>query len=1286
MSNKYKDDGFMSQISNMFKRTGNQDLFRLGGKGGINILNSPQTKEEMKTKQEFQVLRQFLQQKNWNMRHVELYDEYRRMDSTYPIIAAALSLYSQEVCITGDTVISTMQGDFTIKELYDKKNNFFNVRSFNPKYKKVRTFSLCNGIKHNGIKPVFEVTLTKEIDSETAEWDNKNSVLRFKCTDNHKIYVGYDQAQDKGLYKELKHLKVGDEIPAFYDFIDPSCNCKEQKYSKAKILRINYVGEEEVYDLINVEPYNHFAIKLSESVRIVVHNCNKDADGNIFKVVSDDKSIVQSLEEAYYDNLKLDSRSYLLVRSMMKFGNTFSYLQARRGEGVVDLIQLPPESIRINLLDSDSNRLDQFKYNWYGYGGNMEFEPWEVVHWKIIQDIETEPYGQSILRSVVETWRRIILMREALIIYRITRAPQRFLYKIDTTGLDADSALRHAQNIKQQLSRKPMTDPKTGEMDYRHYSMPIHKDSPIPLLDGRTITIEELAKEYELGLTNYVYSIKDETHEVVAGKVIWCGKNYTTRNLVKIILDNDTYVLSAPEHPFIKRDGTRISADKLIVGDSLMPCYLDQKKVSSKSNSTYTTIYNPATEKYEFVHRLVAKEVEGKTKEINTVHHKDFNRYNNRPDNLQWMNSLEHILYHSSLNRERNLSKNGQVGFAISNYNNSELHKEHNKIRKISSSNVWKDNDKKEQIIRNMIIMFNDKIISTIKTLISLKEIKSQSQAVNYINENFIEELKKENPFLNYSKISKNVFKANINRLGYKNFDELQFEILGYNENSRGKSVSITKQRKRLEKESLFLNHKVKAIEYLEVDGEDVYCMSVVGLNGEHDRHNFAVLGLDINSNKVIETSGIQVVNTVLDDIYMPTFAEDLSDVRVLEGASNLDAVEDYKIIKDDLFAGLLIPKAFLTFEEQLCVRGNTVVLTTEGKQEIQNLANNFERNPKLKIYTLSCDEKGYITQGKILWCKKTKEVDKLYRIHLSNGNYEDVTENHPFLNEKLKYIRADELIEGERLKNIYNKDIFVSKIEIISLTQKEWVYDLEVDKYHNFAVGSSIFVHNSNKAVLSQEDARFSNAVRQYQSYYIEGLLQVGLVHLYMNGFSQEEIQSFEIQMNNPSTVTEENKIELMQKRFDLAKSALDTSNGQLTIMSYVDVLKQILHFSDDEVSKTIKNQFIEKKLTWRLKQIEEQGFYEEPDPEKRKAKLRNIVDSDDVFKELQFESVQLENIYDTLKTKIDQEVAELNKPTKGKPSKKQVNKVIALNESRVRRNYKKVIDDLGIKEDMIN
>lgn len=882
-----KEDNFFSNVNKFFKRVQGQDLIKLSS-NKINVLGKGQSFEEQKAKQQLQVFRQYLNSKNWNLKHLELYDEYRRMDQTYPIINAALRLYAQEVCVTGDCVIQVGGGSFTIKELYDnpRANQYFSVKSFDIERQRV-LYNTCHGIISNGIKKVYKVKVARNISADAAEYDTKEEAS-FKCTDNHKILCA-----DK-TYKELKDLKPGDLIYSYYEELDPECKCKKAYINSTIIQSIEEAGEEEVFDLKNVIPNHNFALKLTDSFFVIVHNCNKDEEGRIYNIITDEHDVKMSLEECFDRNLKLNTRSYHLVRAMLKFGNAYSFLDCRRGVGVTDLIYLPPEALRIQLIDN-AERLDDFKYIWQGYGQGLPFEPWELVHWKTIEDIESDPYGTSILRSIVDTWRRIIMMREALVIYRITRAPQRLLYKIDTSNLDPDSALRHAEAVKKSLTKKPLVNPATGEIDFKF----------------NQVSIEE--------------------------------------------------------------------------------------------------------------------------------------------------------------------------------------------------------------------------------------------------------------------------------------------------------------------------------------------------------------------------------------NIYMPTFEGDVGNVEVLEGAGNLDQVEDYKILKDDLFAGLLIPKSYLTFEEDLCLRENTLVRTNEGSITIKELADNFSKNENLKIYTLSCNEFGFVTTGKINWCKPTKKVESLYKITLSSGKFVECTENHPFLLETMVYKRADELKEGDLIKNIHEKEIRISLIEIISLEHPEFVYDLGVDIYHNFALESGIFVHNSNKAALAQEDLRFNNAVQQYQTHYIEGLLHIGLVHLYLNGYSKDELESFEIQMNNSSTLKEKTKNELLQQRLDLFHSAIDNSTGGIAAYSYTDALRKILKFTDEEIARTFQDQLIEKKLIWKLKQLEESGFYEEPDPEKKKAKLKGLDTDNDIFKGLQFESDRKEAVEKVLRGKIDKEIDALNRPAKLKATKKQIDNVVRLHESKLKGNIRKTFHDLGGKTDKI-
>lgn len=168
-------------------------------------------------------------------------------------------------------------------------------------------------------------------------------------------------------------------------------------------------------------------------------------------------------------------------------------------------------------------------------------------------------------------FRMLALMEDMMLIYRLERSMERRVYKIYVGALDDADIPSYVENIANSFKRTPIVDPLTGQLDLRKNILPVWKKTPIPLLDGRTITIEDLAKEYEDGKVNYVYSVQDNTHKIVPGKVVWCGKNYTANELYKITLDDDSYMVMAGEHEIIMRDGSKKRADAIAVGESVMP-------------------------------------------------------------------------------------------------------------------------------------------------------------------------------------------------------------------------------------------------------------------------------------------------------------------------------------------------------------------------------------------------------------------------------------------------------------------------------------------------------------------------------------------------------------------------------------------------------------------------------------------------------------------------------------------------------------------------------------------
>ncbi len=179
-------------------------------------------------------------------------------------------------------------------------------------------------------------------------------------------------------------------------------------------------------------------------------------------------------------------------------------------------------------------------------------------------------------------------------------------------------------------------------------------DTKLKLLDGTEKSFEELSN---LGPDEifYVYSV-DEDGKIVVGE----GRNarITRRNakIIELTLDNGETLCCTPDHKFMLRDGTYKLAQDLGIDDSLMPGYFDTEPVKDELNE-YLRVFQPAAGKYEFVHHIADEfnAQKGFAREMHTPfvrHHKNFNRFDNRPPNIERMAFLEHLHLHAEYIQE----------------------------------------------------------------------------------------------------------------------------------------------------------------------------------------------------------------------------------------------------------------------------------------------------------------------------------------------------------------------------------------------------------------------------------------------------------------------------------------------------------------------------------------------------------------------------------------------------------------------------------------------------------
>jgi len=315
---------------------------------------------------------------------------------------------------------------------------------------------------------------------------------------------------------------------------------------------------------------------------------NPDNGGQIVNVTSKSDRIRSILEDLFVNRLNLQVTAQMVIRAMCKYGNQFMLLDIDKDLGVKGWRQLPVGEVEriengiinpyggaqvINANTKEGGKDTSTRFMWTSeVGGDLvPFRNWQIAHFRLLHNSIFLPYGVSMLSAARRHFRMLALLEDAALLYHINMGQERRVFKIYVGSMDDNDIGPYIEQIANQFKRTPIVDPMTGQLDLRKNILPVWRKTPIPLLDGRTINIEDLAKEYEEGKENYVYSVQDNTHQIVPGKVVWCGKNYTADKLYKITLDDDSYMVMAGEHEVVMRDGSKKRADELVSGESVMP-------------------------------------------------------------------------------------------------------------------------------------------------------------------------------------------------------------------------------------------------------------------------------------------------------------------------------------------------------------------------------------------------------------------------------------------------------------------------------------------------------------------------------------------------------------------------------------------------------------------------------------------------------------------------------------------------------------------------------------------
>ena len=268
--------------------------------------------------------------------------------------------------------------------------------------------------------------------------------------------------------------------------------------------------------------------EIGSAFDIYADDCSQEnLDGSKWDILTEDELIKEEIT-ALFDTIELDRYLWDIVRNTVKYGDNFLEL-------VVDIEDIKKGIQRIKILsptfiyrvEDEFGYLQTFlqevpkKGDWTTYGGvgpNLEdnqiihIDPAQLVHFRLhTSDPAHYPYGKSIASGARNIYRSLKMMEDAMLIYRLARAPERRIFYLDTGSLPSTKAEHHLKQQMDKFKKSKMYDSNTGNIAESYNALAADEDFYIAVNGKNSGTkIETLPGADNLGEVDDVKYFRDK--------------------------------------------------------------------------------------------------------------------------------------------------------------------------------------------------------------------------------------------------------------------------------------------------------------------------------------------------------------------------------------------------------------------------------------------------------------------------------------------------------------------------------------------------------------------------------------------------------------------------------------------------------------------------------------------------------------------------------------------------------------------------------------------------------
>ena len=510
------------------------------------------------------------------------YKEYERLRNL-PEIEMAMTVFADEACVSGDTMIATPFGYQSIEWLaknksgerflvycYDfQKNDYTLGWAFDPRL--VRRAKTVEIVLDNGKS--ITATPDHRVLKRNGEWvacgelEFGDELMPFYRLPANQLKTKIKVAQypriythERGWVHERQFVddwKSGSVSPEF-DKLNRACRLlagditvrqvakiigndwntvesmlhrngfsyREIKSlakheSRRRVVGVNPGPEIDVYDL-SVEKHLCFA---TDSV--ILHNCQKNDEGNVLRVECKNDEVRKELEFLLLHRkmLNINRYAYVYFKDLIVHGDKFFEVVVnpdKPSDGIYKIVPLPPETMY--RIETIKGRLIEFQQSKEGpdyqalargdvsqqtdaeisQSTAIRFAPSQILHMRIGDDRRNfYPYGQSLIEPARGPAHQLRLMEDAMVVYRLVRAPERRVFYIDVGQLPPFKAEAFIERLKDQFRKRKIAGNRAqvgANMVEERWQPPAQdEDYWIPIRPNANSRVETLPGAQNLG-------------------------------------------------------------------------------------------------------------------------------------------------------------------------------------------------------------------------------------------------------------------------------------------------------------------------------------------------------------------------------------------------------------------------------------------------------------------------------------------------------------------------------------------------------------------------------------------------------------------------------------------------------------------------------------------------------------------------------------------------------------------------------------------------------------------